>query len=112
MPGRGACPIRTGYRTRGPRLAGRGWPSAHGSATVPGTTPITSQAYAMKKTHRKVLFQFVAVTALAGVSSLTLAADNIRIALAGPVTGPVAQYGDMQFTGANKIGRASCRERV
>src|SRR5690554_4638482 len=55
----------------------------------------------MKKTHRKVLFQFVAVTALAGVSSLTLAADNIRIALAGPVTGPVAQYGDMQFTGAN-----------
>src|SRR5690554_8182722 len=82
MPGRGACPIRTGYRTRGPRLAGRGWPSAHGSATVPDTTPITSQAYAMKKTHRKVLFQFVAVTALAGVSSLTLAADNIRIALA------------------------------
>ncbi|SDR92240.1 L-leucine-binding protein /L-isoleucine-binding protein /L-valine-binding protein [Halopseudomonas litoralis] len=55
----------------------------------------------MKKTHRKVLSQFVAVTALAGISSLTLAAETIRIALAGPVTGAVAQYGDMQFTGAN-----------
>lgn len=29
------------------------------------------------------------------------AEDPIRIAVVGPVTGPVAQYGDMQFTGAN-----------
>ncbi|MTI12759.1 branched-chain amino acid ABC transporter substrate-binding protein [Sansalvadorimonas verongulae] len=28
------------------------------------------------------------------------AADTIKIGLAGPVTGPVAQYGDMQFIGA------------
>lgn len=55
----------------------------------------------MKKTQRKALSQFIVITALAGVSSLTLAAENIRIALAGPVTGAVAQYGDMQFTGAN-----------
>ena len=55
----------------------------------------------MKKTQRKALSQFIVITALAGVSSLTLAAENVRIALAGPVTGAVAQYGDMQFTGAN-----------
>ncbi|MEH6651571.1 MAG: branched-chain amino acid ABC transporter substrate-binding protein [Motiliproteus sp.] len=39
-----------------------------------------------------------------GVSALVLGATaaqaDIKIALAGPVTGPVAQYGDMQFTGA------------
>ncbi len=29
------------------------------------------------------------------------AADSIKIAIAGPVTGPVAQYGDMQFAGGN-----------
>ena len=27
------------------------------------------------------------------------AADTIKIGIAGPLTGPVAQYGDMQFTG-------------
>ncbi|MFT6916990.1 MAG: branched-chain amino acid transport system substrate-binding protein [Motiliproteus sp.] len=39
-----------------------------------------------------------------GVSTLILGATavqaEIKIALAGPVTGPVAQYGDMQFSGA------------
>ena len=55
----------------------------------------------MKQTHRKTLARFIAITTLATASTVTLAADNIRIALAGPVTGPVAQYGDMQFTGAN-----------
>ncbi len=39
-----------------------------------------------------------------GVSTLMLGATavqaEIKIALAGPVTGPVAQYGDMQFIGA------------
>lgn len=54
----------------------------------------------MKKAHQKALSQIIAAAALAGVSSFSLAADNIKIALAGPVTGPVAQYGDMQFIGA------------
>lgn len=55
----------------------------------------------MQKTHRKILSQCIAVITLASVSGLSLAADTIKIALAGPVTGAVAQYGDMQFTGAN-----------
>lgn len=51
------------------------------------------------KTRHSLSKLFMAV-ALAGAASSALAADNIRIALAGPVTGPVAQYGDMQFIGA------------
>ncbi len=54
----------------------------------------------MKKAHKKALSQIIAAAALAGVSGFSLAADTIKIALAGPVTGPVAQYGDMQFIGA------------
>ncbi|WOD12406.1 branched-chain amino acid ABC transporter substrate-binding protein [Pseudomonas sp. NyZ704] len=54
----------------------------------------------MKMVHKKALSQFIAVAALAGASSFAMAADTIKIALAGPVTGPVAQYGDMQFIGA------------
>ena len=54
----------------------------------------------MKRPSRKVLSQIIAVATMAGVSGFAMAADNIRIALAGPVTGPVAQYGDMQFIGA------------
>ncbi len=54
----------------------------------------------MKKTHKKALSQFIAVATMASASTFALAADNIKIALAGPVTGPVAQYGDMQFIGA------------
>ncbi len=42
----------------------------------------------------------IAVAAMAGATGFAMAADNIKIALAGPVTGPVAQYGDMQFIGA------------
>jgi len=42
---------------------------------------------------------FLAI-ALTSTTSYSLAADTIRIALAGPVTGAVAQYGDMQFMGA------------
>lgn len=38
--------------------------------------------------------------ALAGMASHTLAADTLKIGLAGPKTGPVAQYGDMEFIGA------------
>lgn len=33
-------------------------------------------------------------------SAHVLAADTIKVAIAGPVTGAVAQYGDMQMTGA------------
>ncbi|WP_313008192.1 branched-chain amino acid ABC transporter substrate-binding protein [Stutzerimonas nitrititolerans] len=51
------------------------------------------------KTNQRLSKLFLAI-ALTGAASYTLAADNIRIALAGPVTGPVAQYGDMQFIGA------------
>lgn len=54
----------------------------------------------MKMVHKKALSQFIAAAALAGASSFAVAADTIKIALAGPVTGPVAQYGDMQFIGA------------
>jgi branched-chain amino acid transport system substrate-binding protein len=58
------------------------------------------RAYEMKMVHKKALSLFIAVAALAGASSFAVAADTIKIALAGPVTGPVAQYGDMQFIGA------------
>jgi branched-chain amino acid transport system substrate-binding protein len=37
--------------------------------------------------------------ALLGAASLAQAADTIKVAIAGPVTGPVAQYGDMEFSG-------------
>lgn len=33
--------------------------------------------------------------------SSLVGAETIKVAIAGPQTGPVAQYGDMQFTGAN-----------
>lgn len=55
----------------------------------------------MRTTLKNLLSQCIAVITLAGVSGMSLAADPIKIALAGPVTGAVAQYGDMQFTGAN-----------
>ncbi len=51
----------------------------------------------MIKTLSKTLLG-VAVSAV--VMSASVAQADIKIALAGPVTGPVAQYGDMQFTGA------------
>src|SRR5690554_607528 len=54
----------------------------------------------MNKSLRK-LSKIMAAMALAGATSYSMAADTIKIALAGPVTGPVAQYGDMQSTGAN-----------
>jgi branched-chain amino acid transport system substrate-binding protein len=37
---------------------------------------------------------------LAGVASHSMAADTIKIGIAGPKTGPVAEYGVMQFNGA------------
>jgi len=51
----------------------------------------------MKK-HNK-LIGLGASLLMMGASMITHA-DTIKIALAGPVTGPVAQYGDMQMTGA------------
>ncbi|MCJ8169629.1 branched-chain amino acid ABC transporter substrate-binding protein [Atopomonas sediminilitoris] len=51
----------------------------------------------MKATKLSKLF---AAIALAGVAAQGYAADTIKVALAGPVTGPVAQYGEMQFVGA------------
>lgn len=53
----------------------------------------------MIKTTRRISTLFAAM-ALAGVANYSVAADPIKIALAGPVTGPVAQYGDMQSMGA------------
>ncbi len=53
----------------------------------------------MRKTTRRISKLFAAM-ALAGVASYSFAAEPIKIALAGPVTGPVAQYGDMQSIGA------------
>lgn len=41
-----------------------------------------------------------AALALAGLASHSFAADTLKIAIAGPKTGPVAQYGDMEFNGA------------
>ena len=51
------------------------------------------------KTKQHLSKLFLAI-ALSGAASWSLAADTIRIGLAGPVTGAVAQYGDMQFIGA------------
>ncbi|MFT6614210.1 MAG: branched-chain amino acid transport system substrate-binding protein [Halopseudomonas sp.] len=54
----------------------------------------------MKMVQKKAVSLFIAAAAVAGASNFAVAADTIKIALAGPVTGPVAQYGDMQFIGA------------
>ncbi|WP_252177109.1 branched-chain amino acid ABC transporter substrate-binding protein [Endozoicomonas sp. 4G] len=48
----------------------------------------------------KTLATLALSAAVAGASGLAQAANTIKIALAGPVTGPLAQYGDMQFAGA------------
>lgn len=49
-------------------------------------------------THNK-LMKLGAAALLASAATFA-SADNIKIALAGPVTGAVAQYGDMQMIGA------------
>ncbi|WP_178124482.1 branched-chain amino acid ABC transporter substrate-binding protein [Spartinivicinus ruber] len=64
---------------------------------------------------KKITKTVAALVITAPILSSTLAsAETIKIALAGPVTGPVAQYGDMQFIGAkmaieqvNKMGGAN-----
>ncbi|MGI9276642.1 MAG: branched-chain amino acid ABC transporter substrate-binding protein [Endozoicomonas sp.] len=52
------------------------------------------------KRINQALVSFTAAAALAGSIGLAQAAETIKIGLAGPETGAVAQYGDMQFTGA------------
>lgn len=52
----------------------------------------------MKKINKKLL-GISASLMMMGAATLSQA-DTIKIALAGPVTGPVAQYGDMQMIGA------------
>ena len=52
----------------------------------------------MSKWTKNVLATAVAV-GLSAVAAQAVAADTIKIAIAGPQTGPVAQYGDMEFAG-------------
>lgn len=52
----------------------------------------------MSKLHKSLLG--ISISAALMGSALTASADTIKIALAGPVTGDVAQYGDMQMIGA------------
>ncbi|MBS8242108.1 branched-chain amino acid ABC transporter substrate-binding protein [Marinobacter lipolyticus] len=51
----------------------------------------------MKTSVKKLVTAVSASVALLGAGH---AAAEIKIGIAGPVTGPVAQYGDMQFSGA------------
>jgi branched-chain amino acid transport system substrate-binding protein len=53
----------------------------------------------MNKATKQISRLFAAMV-LAGVASHSFAADTIKIGIAGPKTGPVTQYGDMQFIGA------------
>ncbi|WP_163027533.1 branched-chain amino acid ABC transporter substrate-binding protein, partial [Pseudomonas viridiflava] len=48
----------------------------------------------------KKLSKLFAALVMAGVASHSFAADTIKIGIAGPKTGPVAEYGTMQFNGA------------
>ncbi|PSS57162.1 branched-chain amino acid ABC transporter substrate-binding protein [Pseudomonas sp. BBP2017] len=55
----------------------------------------------MSKATKQISKLFAAMV-LAGVASHSFAADTIKIGIAGPKTGPVTQYGDMQFVGAKQ----------
>ncbi|TFY86995.1 branched-chain amino acid ABC transporter substrate-binding protein [Pseudomonas nabeulensis] len=55
----------------------------------------------MNKATKQISKLFAAMV-LAGVAGHSFAADTIKIGIAGPKTGPVTQYGDMQFMGANQ----------
>jgi len=46
------------------------------------------------------LSKLFAAMVLAGSASYSFAADTIKVGIAGPKTGPVAEYGAMQFRGA------------
>jgi len=53
----------------------------------------------MNRFNRNLLSAAIGATLL-GLSGLAQAEETIKIAIAGPITGPVAQYGDMQMSGA------------
>ncbi len=55
----------------------------------------------MSKATKQISKLFAAMV-LAGVAGHSFAADTIKIGIAGPKTGPVTQYGDMQFIGAKQ----------
>ena len=55
----------------------------------------------MNKATKQISNLFAAMV-LAGVAGHSFAADTIKIGIAGPKTGPVTQYGDMQFMGAKQ----------
>ncbi|MCC4264302.1 branched-chain amino acid ABC transporter substrate-binding protein [Oceanimonas baumannii] len=50
-------------------------------------------------TRNKKAVALAVFAALGYGAAFSANADTIKIAIAGPITGPVAQYGDMQFTG-------------
>jgi branched-chain amino acid transport system substrate-binding protein len=53
----------------------------------------------MKLFSRRVLSVAVGIAAL-GAMGLSMAAEKLKIAVVGPITGPVARYGEMQMVGA------------
>ncbi|MBZ4194686.1 MAG: branched-chain amino acid ABC transporter substrate-binding protein [Candidatus Contendobacter sp.] len=53
----------------------------------------------MNTFNRNILSAAVSA-AILSLGGLAQAEDTIKIAVAGPITGPVAQYGDMQMSGA------------
>lgn len=54
----------------------------------------------MNKPFKRKLLSIAMGALVLGGSALAQAEDSIKIAIAGPVTGSVAQYGDMQMIGA------------
>lgn len=54
----------------------------------------------MNKRLSRTILSLATATALLGFNHFVYAEDTIKIAVAGAITGPVAQYGDMQMTGA------------
>ena len=54
----------------------------------------------MKGKLSKLIVGLTAAVTLGSMSGMASAADTIKIGIAGPMTGAVAQYGDMEFTGA------------
>jgi branched-chain amino acid transport system substrate-binding protein len=54
-----------------------------------------SRTCGQNRAHKLLL-----VAALSAIASYSFAADTIKIALVGPLSGPVAQYGEMEFIGA------------
>jgi branched-chain amino acid transport system substrate-binding protein len=68
--------------------------------TTRTTTIKTNMGGAIMSKATKQISKLFAAMAMAGVASYSIAADTIKIGLAGPVTGAVAQYGEMQFVGA------------